>query len=130
MTVPFWCLLVAVVLPYVWAGVGGRFKAKQFGTVDANEPRVQAALLEGAGRRAVAAQDNAWEALPVFGAAVTVAHLAGADASLSAVASVIWVVARVTHGVAYVRGIASLRVAGFFVGLMTCLWLFGLAARA
>ncbi len=130
MTTPFWCLLVAVLLPYVWAGVGVYYKRQQFGAIDANHPRAQSAALTDAGARANAAQLNSWEALPVFGAAVLVAHLAGADAGLSAVASLVFVASRVLHGSFYIRNLAPLRSLSFTVGFGACLWLFGLAARA
>ena len=130
MTTPFWCLLVTVLLPYVWTGVGVYYKRQQFGSIDANHPRAQSAALEDTGARANAAQLNSWEALPVFTAAVTVAHLAGAAAGLSAAASLLFVAARVLHGVFYIRDLAPLRSLSFVVGLGSCLWLFGLAARA
>ena len=130
MTTPFWCLLVAVLLPYVWTGVGVYYKKQQFGTIDANNPRAQSAALNEAGARANAAQLNSWEALPVFGAAVTVAHLAGADAALSATASLVFVASRVLHGLFYISNRAPLRSLSFTVGLGACLWLFGLTARA
>lgn len=130
MTIPFWCLLVAVLLPYLWAGVGGYYKKQQFGTIDANHPRAQSAALNDAGARANAAQLNSWEALPVFVAAVIVAHLAGADTGLSATASLVFVASRVLHGLFYVSNRAPLRSLSFLVGLGCCLWLFGLAARA
>ena len=130
MTTPFWCLLAAVLLPYVWAGVGVYYKRQQFGAIDANHPRAQSAALTDAGARANAAQLNSWEALPVFGAAVTVAHLAGADAGLSATASLVFVASRVLHGSFYIRNLAPLRSLSFLGGFGACLWLFGLAARA
>ena len=130
MTTPFWCLLVAVLLPYVWAGVGGYHKKQQFGSLDANHPRAQSAALEDTGARTNAAQLNSWEALPVFVAAVTVAHLAGAAVGLSAAAALLFVAGRVLHGVFYITDLAPLRSLSFVVGLGSCLWLFGLAARA
>ena len=130
MTTPFWCLLAAVFLPYVWAGVTVYYKKQQLGVIDANHPRAQSAELKDAGARAIAAQLNAWEALPVFGAAVVVAHLAGADAGLSAIASLVFVASRALHGVFYINNLALLRSLSFVAGFGACLWLFGLAARA
>ncbi|TFH23427.1 MAG: hypothetical protein E4H03_06180 [Myxococcales bacterium] len=75
-------------IAYVHTGVGAYCKNRQFGTIDTHHPRAQAAALEGAGARANAAQLNAWEAPPVFGLSMLIAHVAGADAAASAVASV------------------------------------------
>ncbi len=130
MTTPFWCLLIAVLMPYVLAGSGSYFKVKQFGSLDNNQPRVQAAALSGVGARVNAAQQNAWEALPVFAASVFVAHMAGADPGGSATASVLFVAARILHAVFYAADLAPLRSLSFFVGFAACLWLFWLAAAA
>jgi uncharacterized MAPEG superfamily protein len=130
MTIPFTCLFVAICLPYVLTGVTTYFKRRQFGAIDNHQPRVQAAALAGAGARAYAAQQNAWEALLVFGLSVMVAHLAGADPRASAQASLLFVAARAGHAVCYVTDRAALRSACFAVGTGACLWLFGLAATA
>lgn len=130
MTTAFWCLLVAILLPYVFAGLATYHKAKQFGSIDNHHPRAQAAALTGAGARAYAAQQNAWEALPVFGFSVLVAHLAGADAAGTTAASLIFVAARITHGVAYIADVAPLRSLAFGVGIFCCIRLFWLAAAA
>jgi uncharacterized MAPEG superfamily protein len=130
MTTPFWCVLIAIFLPYVFSGVSVYYRQKQFGSVDNNRPRAQSAALEGAGARAYAAQQNAWEALPVFGLSVVVAHLAGADPGPSATASLLWVAARVAHGILYVSDLATFRSLSFGVGIGCCVWLFWLAAAA
>lgn len=130
MTVPFWCLLGAILIPYVLTGVAGYFKNAQFGTVDNHDPRAQGAQLKGAGARAWAAQQNAWEALAVFTAAVMVAHFAGADAGASALAAIVFLVSRVLHAIFYVTDRPPLRSLSFLIGLVSCFWLIGLAARA
>ena len=66
MTYPFWALFVGVLLPYLTAMTGTVYKKKQFGKIDFNSPREQSEKLDGAGKRAVAAQSNTWEALIVF----------------------------------------------------------------
>lgn len=130
MTTPFWCLLFASLMPYVLAGAGGYLRVKQLGSLDANHPRVQAYELRGIAARAQAAQQNAWEALAVFGAAVVVAHLAGADPGWSATAALVFVVARILHAVFYIADQAPLRTLVFLVGWACSLTLFGLAISA
>lgn len=128
MTTPFWCLIIAIIIPYIIAGITGYFKMKQFGSVDAKNPRLQAAKLEGVGARADAAQANAWEALAVFTGAVFIAHLAGADAEKSALAAQLFILFRVLHIGFYIGDIAPMRTASFFGGFACCIWLFVLAA--
>ena len=127
MTVPFWCLLIAAILPILLSWVSGYYRNKQLGTIDNKNPRLQNAQLTGAGARAVAAQQNAWEALAVFTAAVMVSHLLAADADKAATASMIFIAARVIHGITYVADKDALRSLSFLVGFGCCLWLFLMA---
>lgn len=127
MTIPFWCLLIVLIIPYVLAGVAGYFKTTQLGTLDNNNPRQQSAALTGAGARAFAAQQNAWEAMAVFTAAVLVAHFAGADAQMSANLAMAFVAFRLLHAVAYIADWATLRSLLFVGALASAIWLFILA---
>ncbi len=130
MTTPFWCLLIMVFIPYLLAGTTVYFRVKQFGKPDLQNPRTQAVDLKDGGARANAAQQNAWEAVAVFGAAVIVAHLAGADAATSATLAMVFIVARVLHPIFYITNIAPMRTLSFVVGFGCCIWLFVLAAGA
>jgi uncharacterized MAPEG superfamily protein len=130
MTTPFWCILIAALLPYVWSGASVRARAQQFGTVDNKLPRAQQARLEGWGARANAASANAFETFPFFAAAVIVAHIAGASPGTSATWALVYIAARVLHGVFYVSDIDRLRSLAFGVGVVCNVALFVLAARA
>ena len=59
-------LFCLCLIPYVMAFISGYFRKKQFGKVDNQNPREQYAKLEGVGARAVAAQQNSWEALGIY----------------------------------------------------------------
>jgi uncharacterized MAPEG superfamily protein len=124
MTVPFWCLFIGALLPTLLAFTGGYFKSQQFDSVDNNNPREQSAQLTGAGARVVAAQSNAWEALAVFTAAVTVNHLGDGAAGTAATASMIWVAARLVHAGAYLADLAPVRSLAFLVGTVCSITLF------
>jgi uncharacterized MAPEG superfamily protein len=124
MTIVVACLLIAVLMPYVLAGIGARYKAQQFGTVDNNNPRAQSAQLTGVGARAVAAQQNAWEALAVFTASLAAAFLAGVAGASLALPALTFVAARIAHAFCYLRDLASPRSACFFVATLACLWIF------
>jgi len=130
MTTVLACFLVAVLIPYVLAGLGGYYKAKQFGKADNNNPRAQAAQLTGAGARAVAAQQNAWEALAVFTAALAAAFFAGVEPASLATPALIFVAARIAHAFCYLRDLATPRSAMFGLGLAMCLWIFVKALSA
>jgi uncharacterized MAPEG superfamily protein len=130
MTTPLACLIVVAILPYVLAGVGARYRVAQLGSLDAREPRVQAAQLEGVAARALAAQKNAWEAVAFFGSAVVVAHLAGAAPGPSAALAVTYVVSRILHPIFYIGDRPAARTAVFVVGLVCVVGLFGLAVTS
>lgn len=130
MTVPLWCLVVAIALPPLWAVCVEVFRKRQFGAIDNHHPRAQAAALEGAGARARGAEQNAWEALPTFMGCVLIAHVAGADPTWSAVASGLFVAVRVAHGFLYIADLAPLRSLSYLAGMACCGWLVVLAALA
>ena len=127
MTLSLWCLVIVAVLPYVLAGVGGYFRRTNLGTVDNDNPRGQAALLEGAGARAYAAQANAWEALALFLVGLALVHFTG-TADQAGTASMVFVIARILHAVFYIRGAATLRALSFFGALGAWIWLIVIAA--
>lgn len=118
MTVPFWCLVVVMFMPFLLAGAGGYFRGQAFGTADNKEPRIQAAKLEGTGARAYAAQANAWEALGMFAPAVLIAHAAGVPPASAAPWAIAFVVFRVLHAFFYIQDIDKARSAAFLGGLV------------
>ena len=131
MTIPLWCLLGGVLLPYVWAGASVPFRNKLPGGLDLVQPRLQANDLTDGGAGAWGAQMNAWEALAVFMAATLMAFMQGVDPSGSwATASIVWLAARFLHGVFYVMGQATLRVVCFMAGSVMSAWIVYLAITA
>ena len=125
MTTPLWCVLVVIIITYLLAPVATYFKNKQLGSIDAKEPRAQSAQLTGAGARAVAAQENSWEAVAVFTAAILVNHVRGdADPDRSAMLAQVFIAARIVQSGAYIGNIAPLRSLAFVVGFVCCIWLF------
>jgi uncharacterized MAPEG superfamily protein len=130
MTTPFWCILIASLLPYFWSGAAVKARVDQFGQLDNRLPRAQQARLEGWGARALGASANGFETFPAFAAAVIVAHIAGADPGWSAIWAVVYVAARILHGISYASDLDKLRSAAFGVGQACAIALFVLGARA
>ena len=92
MTIPMWCMLAGLLLPYIWAGASVPFRFKQFGAADLAKPRVQGDQLTEGGHGAWGAQFNAWEALAVFTVANMIAYMGGVDPEGNwALAAMIWV---------------------------------------
>jgi uncharacterized MAPEG superfamily protein len=131
MTTPFWCLFIAVVLPYVWFSFAAPLRKKQLGDkMDTHTPRAQDPSLLGRAARAHGAHANSLEALAYFGPAVIVAHLAHADETWAARLAVTFIVCRVIHGVMYLTDKPPARTAFFALGLFASIGLFIIAARA
>ncbi len=130
MTTPLWCLIPAIMFPYVWTGVAAPLRKKQLGSLDNKEPRRQAVEATGAAHRAYAAHLNAFEALQAFVPAVLVAHLTGADTVWSARLATAWVVLRFFHGVMYIANVDKVRSLLFGLALACVVGLFVLAAKA
>lgn len=107
MTIAFWCVLAAAILPYLFVGI-----AKLGGKRGYNNksPRDFLAKQEGFAKRANFAQMNSFEALPAFAAAVIIAHLAGnASQGLMDNLAMGFIAARVLYGVCYIMDLATLR---------------------
>jgi uncharacterized MAPEG superfamily protein len=129
MTTPFWCVLIAGLLPYVWVGIAAGERRKQFGNVDNKLPRLQEAQLAGRGARAMGAHNNAFETFSFFAASVIIAHIAGRILGWSAIFALAFVVARIVHGFLYLADIDVAR--SLMFGVARCsIALFVLAARA
>lgn len=128
MTIPMWCMVAGILLPYIWAGTSVPFRVKQFGTVDLARPREQGDRLTDAGHGAWGAQFNSWEALIVFAVANLIAFMGGVDpAGNWSMAAMIWVVARFFHGVFYISNIPVLRVLCFTAGIGMSGWIVAMA---
>jgi len=121
------CLLVLCILPLACAWTAGYHRHRQFGRVDNKEPRVQAALLTGAGARAVAAQGNSWEALALFSAALLAVLAAGIPLSEIATLALVYTALRVVYVPLYLGNLDSLRSLVFIAGFGICMYLFYLA---
>ena len=128
MTFPFWCVLVCAALPYVLAGAGGYYRTQQFETMDNNHPRTQSAKLEGAGARAYAAQQNAWENAIVFTATVMIISMSDLDSSYSQILCILYVTLRIIHPVVYLKNLSAARSIVNTSGLICCAALIVMAA--
>ncbi len=125
MTIAYWCVLVAILLPYVWfTPLNVKLGARR----DNNEPRPALVGLSGFESRALGAHQNAFEVTTGFVAAVIIAHNVHATQSWINTLAVVFILARIAHGALYLAGMGSLRSAAFFVGLLCTIGLFVISA--
>lgn len=107
MTIAYWCVLAAILLPYVWTGVA-KFTSG-FRPRDNHNPREYLDRLEGAAKRAHWAQLNTFESIPGFMAAVIIAHLAAAPQVAVDAIAVTYIGLRLLYGVLYITDKAAMR---------------------
>lgn len=126
---PYIIYIVAIVvfMPLALAMVSGALRMKQCEKFDNNNPRQQMNQLTGSAARALAAQQNAWEAAILFIGAVFVAHLKDTPLESLALAGVVFLVARLAHAFCYLFNFATPRSVCFIIGFLTCLYIAFLA---
>lgn len=125
MTIAYWCVLIAALLPYVWTSLA-KASAPRY---DNRDPRAWLAKQDNPRtQRANNAQLNAFEAFAPFAAAVLMAQAAGVDPGRIGLIAIGFVAARVLHGLFYVTGAHLLRSAAWFAGLACVVALMVLAA--
>lgn len=112
LTIAYWCILVAALLPIVCAGIakyGTLRTSPREGGFDNNNPRAWMALQTDWRARANAAQANTFEALPFFFAAVIIAHQLQASQMRLDILAVGFIALRMAYILMYVRDRASAR---------------------
>ena len=129
MTLAFWMVLAAALLPYASTGYA-KFSDGGGKTYDNSAPRSQVDSLPPRRRRAYWAQLNSFEAFPAFAAAVIIAHLAGASSTLIDVLAAAFVAARVMYTVLYISDKPTARSLVWAAGMACVIGLFVAAALA
>lgn len=113
MSTAYWCILIAAALPYLWVslakGSGERYNNR--------DPRGWQAKQESPrGKRAYAAQLNAYEAFPPFAVSVLMAQFAQVDGQRIVWLAMAFVAFRILHGVFYITDKHALRSLVWFGG--------------
>ncbi|MEQ1800349.1 MAG: MAPEG family protein [Gammaproteobacteria bacterium] len=112
MTIAYWCVLGAALLPIIWAGVA-KSGIKGY---DNSRPREFLGSLSGWPARANHAQQNSYETFPPFAAGVIIAHLCDTpQATIDALAAT-FILARVAYGICYIFDRSTLRSLVWLVG--------------
>ena len=124
MTIAFWCVLAAALLPYIWvivAKVGAR-------GYDNNAPRAFATTQSGLRQRANWAQYTSFEAFPAFAAGVLIAVHMGVDPLVVNGLALAFVILRLGYGVCYLTDLATMRSVVWFMGFAATVALYVVAA--
>jgi uncharacterized MAPEG superfamily protein len=127
MTRANWCILIALLLPYLWVGVAKAARGGA-GRYDNAAPRDYLGRVRGLPARANWAHLNAFEAFAPFAAAVLVAEKAGADQASIDMLALAFIGARLLHGALYLADKAALRTLAWLAGMACVIGLFVIAA--
>ncbi len=117
-------IMVAGVMPYVLTGIakGGAFRAR-----DNARTRDWQATLTGWRQRAYWAHLNAFEAFPLFAAAVLSALMFAPKHAHAPVLAWSFIGLRVAYGACFIGNWPRMRSLVWFLAVACALWLFGLA---
>ena len=120
MTITQWCVLAACLLPILTMGAAkasfGRMPRRD-GGFDNVKPREWEAKLTGWQSRAHAAQNNGFEALPLFLAGVFFAQIGGIEQGRIDMLAMAFVAIRLAYTWAYLSNRATIRSLIWFAGI-------------
>jgi uncharacterized MAPEG superfamily protein len=125
MTIANWCVLTALLMPYVYS-VLSRSAVRKSDYV--GDPRAFNQTLSGWHRRAHLAELNAFESFPPFVAAVLIAQQVGATQGWVDGLALAFVAARALHGAFYLADRPALRSVSWQLGMLCVVALFVVAA--
>jgi uncharacterized MAPEG superfamily protein len=117
MSTLIWCLLIAGLLPIAAKAPVAYFQNRDKG-YDNRHPRQQQARLTGPGARAVAGHYNAYEAFPLFAAAVLLVIATGQVTDTNIWFAVAFVVFRIIYHVLYIANWDKLRSLFWFFAIL------------
>lgn len=121
MNLAYLCVLFAALMPILLAGLA-KFGGKRLGVdYDNAAPRASLARLAGWPQRANWAQQNSWEAFPVFAAAVLMALQAGQDVAAVGVWACVFILARLAYALCYLLDLSNARSLCWLAGMGVCL---------
>jgi|SRR5471032_297223 len=130
MTIANWCILIACAMPTATVGLAKISSAKQApgdGRYSNRQPREWANDLQGWRRRANAAQQNGFEALPLFIAGVLLAQQTHADQARIDLLAMAFISIRVAYVACYLANLATLRTIVWGAGGLACIALFAIS---
>lgn len=119
MTIAYWCVLIAALLPYPFTVL-----AKSGKGFNNHTPRLYLEKLQDWRRRAHWVQLNSFEIFPFFAAAVIIAHRAFAPQTTIDSLAIIFIISRILYGICYITDKSTLRTLVWTIGFLCCIGFF------
>lgn len=126
MSLAFWCVFIAGLLPMLWVGYA-KFSVRGYNN---HSPRKFLEALTGKAQRAKWAHDNSWEAFAPFAAAVIIASYVGVEQNILDALAICFILCRILYGFAYILDKATIRSLLWFGGFVCVVALYVFAAKA
>jgi uncharacterized MAPEG superfamily protein len=126
-TLAYWCIFIVALLPLICALIaksGQVGKPRKDGGYDNNQPRAWLAKQTDWRARANAAQQNSFEVLPFFFAAVIMAQQLGAPQARLDVMAFLFVFLRLFYILAYIADMPTVRSVVWGLGLFVNIGIF------
>lgn len=122
MTTMLICLAIVVFLPIVTKGPVAWAMNKE-GGYDNAHPRAQQAILKGIGARALAAHQNAFEAVIFFTPAVLMAIVTNKTDDMVQWAAILFVLMRLLYNILYLANLHVLRSICWLTAMVCCFYI-------
>jgi|TARA_E500000075_G_C6934627_1_gene291087 uncharacterized MAPEG superfamily protein len=123
MTIAFWTLLFAIMLPWLMALIK-KTPSSLHGKYNNRAPRAGEQDLQGVSQRVSWAEQNSYEILPGYIAAIIVSYLVGAEQYCIDIFALIFIGSRILYCLCYIKDWPSLRSAVWVVGLLCIIAIF------
>jgi uncharacterized MAPEG superfamily protein len=123
MTIAFWTLLFAIMLPWLMALIK-KTPSNLHGKYNNRAPRAGEKNLQGVSQRVLWAEQNSYEILPGYIAAIIVSYLVGAEQYCIDIFALIFIGSRILYCLCYIKDWPSLRSAVWVVGLLCIIAIF------
>ena len=123
MTIAFWTLLFSIMLPWLMALIK-KTPSSLHGKYNNRAPRAGEQDLQGVSQRVSWAEQNSYEILPGYIAAIIVSYLVGAEQYCIDIFALIFIGSRILYCLCYIKDWPSLRSAVWVVGLLCIIAIF------
>ena len=120
------CLFIAAWFPFL-SKIPLSLAMNKIGGYDNSNPREQQKKLTGYGARALAAHQNSYEALIIFGLAALAAISTNSITFIVDVLAITFVLSRVAYHLSYLMNLACLRSLVWFVGFFSSMGILALS---
>jgi uncharacterized MAPEG superfamily protein len=122
MTTAYWCVFIAILMPVLFTALAkftGGFRPK-----DNHAPRAYLDKLSGWRQRSNWVQQNTFESIPGFMAAVIIAHQMGGNQNNIDMLAISYIIIRLVYGALYIADVPLMRTVAWSLGVACILGMF------